>query len=48
MKIQMYNDLNMKPEYAEKTRRLSGSLVMSIAACCLCCFDGTGGVLFCK
>lgn len=23
MKIQMYNDLNMKPEYAEKTRRLS-------------------------
>lgn len=45
MKIQMYYNLNKRTEYAEEMRRLSGSLVLSVDACCL---DGTGGDLFCK
>lgn len=48
MKIKTYRNLNMKLVYAEETRRFSGSLVMSINACCLCCCNGTGGDLFCK
>ncbi|MDE6104034.1 MAG: hypothetical protein K2F60_05870 [Oscillospiraceae bacterium] len=46
MKIQMYYNLNMKS--AEKMRSLSGSLVMPMNVCCLCCCNDTGGDLFCK
>lgn len=48
MKIQMVNSLKKEIEYAEETRRLSGSLVMSMNACCLCCCSVTGGDSFCK